>query len=100
MTNTTSLVLQFTPILRQALLSEQQNSIASLEIRAIAQEKELSLRLPQLQQLTLDQGIHLQSLHVDCPSLSYLRIQVQAYHNNAILNPLMLKEFLGKLIYF
>lgn len=90
------------PCERQALLKQCENTLQILEVRAIPGEKYLCLQLKKLHSLTLDQGIHLADLDIQCPKLKYLRIQgcpklfsltlhvdsltqVQVYHSTPLL---------------
>ncbi|XP_052776258.1 uncharacterized protein LOC128214060 [Mya arenaria] len=66
---------KFIPSQRAELLRRCEGSLQELEVRAIPGETTLRLTLPELSALTLDQGIHLQSLDISCPKLKSLRIQ-------------------------
>lgn len=66
---------KFVPDQRQMLLEQCRVTLKNLELRAIAGETILSIRLPKLQCLTLYQGLQLVALEVNCPVLKYLRIQ-------------------------
>ncbi|XP_045159098.2 uncharacterized protein LOC123524730 [Mercenaria mercenaria] len=60
---------------RQMLLKQCEESLRILEVRAIPGETYLQLQLQNLCSLTLDQGIHLSALDIQCSKLRYLRIQ-------------------------
>ena len=55
-------LFQFSPDKRTELLSLCGSTLRDLEVRAIPGETTLSLMLPELTSLTVDQGIHLESL--------------------------------------
>lgn len=68
-------LIKFTPASRVDVLRTCSKTLTKLEVRAIPKETEICLELPNLECLTLDQGIDLLKLEIFCPKLSYLRIQ-------------------------
>ncbi|CAH1775560.1 unnamed protein product [Owenia fusiformis] len=66
---------KITPKLRRCLFEQHKDTLRIVEVRALAKETDLTLSLPNLSHLTLDQGIHLKQIKIICPKLQYLRIQ-------------------------
>ncbi|KAL3869332.1 hypothetical protein ACJMK2_042026 [Sinanodonta woodiana] len=66
---------KFRPHLRMSLLRDCMNTLQTLEVRAIRGETTMTLMLENLESLTLDQGIALSELVVQCQKLKTLRIQ-------------------------